>query len=128
MLLQPRPQALTTISKFSQLTFPKNLTTRYRFWLSMSTTTATTQDGKKTYHKQATGRALETVQAHAADKPLKFFGGCFWCARPPSFFPSMYLGISNLYCVVFAGAQTSEQAIGPASTGSQAFGYIYIRV
>lgn len=43
----------------------------------MSTTTATTQDGKKTYHKQATGRALETVQAHAADKPLKFFGGCF---------------------------------------------------
>ena len=32
---------------------------------------------KKTYHKQATGRAWETVQKHDADNDLKLYGSCF---------------------------------------------------
>jgi hypothetical protein len=32
---------------------------------------------KKTYHKQATGLAWETVQAHSAEKDLKLYGSCF---------------------------------------------------
>ncbi|KAI7091295.1 glutathione S-transferase [Hortaea werneckii] len=32
---------------------------------------------KKTYHKQATGEAWKTVQAHSMDKPLKLYGSCF---------------------------------------------------
>lgn len=32
---------------------------------------------KKTYHKQATGEALKTVQAHSADHNLKLYGSCF---------------------------------------------------
>ncbi|EMD01077.1 hypothetical protein BAUCODRAFT_62112 [Baudoinia panamericana UAMH 10762] len=32
---------------------------------------------KKTYHKQATGLAWETVQAHSSDNDLKLYGSCF---------------------------------------------------
>ncbi|TKA75118.1 hypothetical protein B0A55_05019 [Friedmanniomyces simplex] len=32
---------------------------------------------KKTYHKQATGLAWETVQAHSAEHDLKLYGSCF---------------------------------------------------
>ncbi|EME49822.1 hypothetical protein DOTSEDRAFT_164552 [Dothistroma septosporum NZE10] len=32
---------------------------------------------KKTYHKQATGEAWKTVQAHSADQDLKLYGSCF---------------------------------------------------
>ncbi|KAI6867673.1 glutathione S-transferase [Hortaea werneckii] len=32
---------------------------------------------KKTYHKQATGEAWKTVQAHSTDKRLKLYGSCF---------------------------------------------------
>ncbi|KAI9719840.1 MAG: Glutathione S-transferase U1 [Chrysothrix sp. TS-e1954] len=32
---------------------------------------------KKTYHKQASGLALQTAQAHASDHPLKLYGSCF---------------------------------------------------
>lgn len=32
---------------------------------------------KKTYNKQATGAAWETVQAHSADHDLKLYGSCF---------------------------------------------------
>ena len=32
---------------------------------------------KKTYHKQASGLALATVRAHAAENPLKLYGSCF---------------------------------------------------
>lgn len=32
---------------------------------------------KKTYHKQATGLAWETVQAHSKDHDLKLYGSCF---------------------------------------------------
>jgi glutathione S-transferase len=32
---------------------------------------------KKTYNKQATGLAWETVQAHSADNDLKLYGSCF---------------------------------------------------
>ncbi|KAG9586815.1 glutathione S-transferase, partial [Aureobasidium melanogenum] len=34
---------------------------------------------KKTYHKKATGKALETVEKHSQDHELKLFGSCF-CA------------------------------------------------
>ena len=34
-------------------------------------------ESKKTYHKQATGDAWNTVQAHASDKDLKLYGSCF---------------------------------------------------
>lgn len=40
----------------------------------------TNQNGvkeKKTYHKKATGAALETVKAHSHDDVLKLFGSCF---------------------------------------------------
>jgi len=33
---------------------------------------------KKTYHKKATGDALETVKKHSKDDDLKLFGSCFW--------------------------------------------------
>lgn len=33
---------------------------------------------KKTYHKKATGKALETVEKHSQDHDLKLFGSCFW--------------------------------------------------
>ncbi|KAI5251993.1 glutathione S-transferase [Aureobasidium subglaciale] len=32
---------------------------------------------KKTYHKKATGAALETVESHSEDHELKLFGSCF---------------------------------------------------
>lgn len=32
---------------------------------------------KKTYHKKATGEALQTADAHAAEKDLKLYGSCF---------------------------------------------------
>ncbi|KAG9558478.1 glutathione S-transferase, partial [Aureobasidium melanogenum] len=32
---------------------------------------------KKTYHKKATGKALETVEKHSDDHELKLFGSCF---------------------------------------------------
>ncbi|KAK4540575.1 hypothetical protein LTR36_009105 [Oleoguttula mirabilis] len=32
---------------------------------------------KKTYHKQATGLARETAEAHAAENDLKLYGSCF---------------------------------------------------
>lgn len=32
---------------------------------------------KKTYHKQATGEAWKTVQAHSKEHDLKLYGSCF---------------------------------------------------
>jgi len=34
-------------------------------------------ESKKTYHKQATGEAWKTVQAHSSDNDLKLYGSCF---------------------------------------------------
>lgn len=33
---------------------------------------------KKTYHKKATGVALNTVKKHSKDHDLKLYGSCFW--------------------------------------------------
>ena len=33
---------------------------------------------QKTYHKKATGAALNTVKKHVKDHDLKLFGSCFW--------------------------------------------------
>lgn len=33
---------------------------------------------KKTYHKKATGIALNTVKKHSKDHELKLYGSCFW--------------------------------------------------
>ncbi|CAD0113496.1 unnamed protein product [Aureobasidium uvarum] len=38
---------------------------------------ATDNSTKKTYHKKATGKALETVEKHSSDHELKLFGSCF---------------------------------------------------
>ncbi|KAI9686022.1 MAG: hypothetical protein M1822_004005 [Bathelium mastoideum] len=35
------------------------------------------ENGKKTYHKRASGRALDTVKRHSKDHGLKLFGSCF---------------------------------------------------
>ena len=40
--------------------------------------TMTTQAQQKTYHKKATGQALNTVKKHAKEADLKLFGSCFW--------------------------------------------------
>ena len=33
---------------------------------------------KKTYHKKATGIALNTVKKHSKEHELKLYGSCFW--------------------------------------------------
>lgn len=33
---------------------------------------------QKTYHKKATGAALNTIKKHSKDHELKLFGSCFW--------------------------------------------------
>lgn len=45
-----------------------------------------TDQGRK-YHENATGPALDTVEAHVKDAPITLFGSCFcpfvqrvWCA------------------------------------------------
>lgn len=35
------------------------------------------QNGKKTYHKRASGKALQTVEAHSTQNRLKLYGSCF---------------------------------------------------
>ncbi|KAL9094297.1 MAG: hypothetical protein Q9165_003437 [Trypethelium subeluteriae] len=35
------------------------------------------ENGKKTYHKKASGKALETVKKHSKEHDLKLFGSCF---------------------------------------------------
>ncbi|KAI9684626.1 MAG: hypothetical protein M1820_010875 [Bogoriella megaspora] len=37
----------------------------------------TDENGKKTYHKKASGKALETVKKHSKDTDLTLFGSCF---------------------------------------------------
>ncbi|KAI5982778.1 glutathione S-transferase [Pisolithus albus] len=39
--------------------------------------TSTTMDTGKSYHKQATGPAFDTVQRHATDQDITLFAGCF---------------------------------------------------
>ena len=43
----------------------------------MSNTDPTVKE-KKTYHKKATGDALNTVKKHSKDDELKLYGSCFW--------------------------------------------------
>ena len=33
---------------------------------------------QKTYHKKATGVALNTVKKHAKEHDMKLYGSCFW--------------------------------------------------
>lgn len=33
---------------------------------------------EKSYHKQATGLALQTAKEHEAEHGLKLYGSCFW--------------------------------------------------
>ncbi|TKA58668.1 hypothetical protein B0A49_11641 [Cryomyces minteri] len=44
---------------------------------SMSDANQNGNDGKKTYHKKATGNALNTVKKHSKEHELKLFGSCF---------------------------------------------------
>lgn len=72
-------------SLFYRTPRPSSTTTRVPYLAAetaaMSTSTTPTQKEKKTYHKKATGLALKTAEAHAAEHELKLFGGCFWYAR-----------------------------------------------
>lgn len=38
---------------------------------------------QKTYHKKASGSALNTVRKHTKDNELKLFGSCFWYRHFP---------------------------------------------
>jgi hypothetical protein len=38
----------------------------------------TTEKEEKSYHKQATGEALKTVEKRSKEHNLKLYGGCFW--------------------------------------------------
>jgi len=49
----------------------------------MTDKNADKQSEKKTYHKKATGKALETANKHSQEHDLKLYGGCFWCAQRP---------------------------------------------
>ncbi|KAK5167865.1 hypothetical protein LTR04_007118 [Oleoguttula sp. CCFEE 6159] len=44
---------------------------------SMSDANQNGNDGKKTYHKKATGNALNTVKKHSKEHELKLYGSCF---------------------------------------------------
>ena len=37
-----------------------------------------TNSTQKTYHKKASGAALNTVKKHAKEHDLKLYGSCFW--------------------------------------------------
>ncbi len=43
---------------------------------------ASSKASPKSYHKEATGTAMQTVRKHASDHELKLYGSCFWCAVP----------------------------------------------
>lgn len=36
------------------------------------------EEKQKSYHKKATGQALQTVKKHSKDNEMKLFGSCFW--------------------------------------------------
>ena len=44
----------------------------------MSDNADNANSNKKTYHKKATGIALNTVKKHSKDHDLKLYGSCFW--------------------------------------------------
>ena len=46
--------------------------------LTFSTMSDNANSEKKTYHKKATGIALNTVKKHSKDHELKLYGSCFW--------------------------------------------------
>jgi hypothetical protein len=50
---------------------------------SILTQTMTNQAQQKTYHKKASGQALNTVKKHSKETDLKLFGSCFWYFLPP---------------------------------------------
>jgi hypothetical protein len=39
---------------------------------------ADNNEQQKTYHKKASGLALNTVKKHSKENDLKLFGSCFW--------------------------------------------------
>ena len=45
---------------------------------------------KKTYHKKATGIALNTVKKHSKDHEVKLYGSCFWYVV---IFPVRFVGL-----------------------------------
>jgi glutathione S-transferase len=45
---------------------------------SQESSTNVKTTGQKTYHKKATGAALNTVKRHSKEHQLKLFGSCFW--------------------------------------------------
>lgn len=79
----------------SRFPLPANIliTRAKRRFLSATNATHTASSGrghramsakeKKSYHKKATGRALETVNAHSEASDLRLYGGCFWYVSLP---------------------------------------------
>ncbi|KAG6379633.1 glutathione S-transferase [Boletus reticuloceps] len=54
-------------------------------------------DTGKSYHKQCTGEALQTVQRHAADEDITLFAGCFCPFVQRGWAALEYLGIPYKY-------------------------------
>ena len=46
--------------------------------LTLRTMSDNAKSNQKTYHKKATGVALNTVKKHLKDNELKLYGSCFW--------------------------------------------------
>lgn len=60
---------------------------------------------QKTYHKKATGIALNTVKKHAKEHDLKLYGSCFW-----------YVFLFLSFCVCASSPnKSSHQSLRPAS-------------
>ncbi|KAI5207495.1 hypothetical protein E4T39_01976 [Aureobasidium subglaciale] len=66
---------------------------------------------KKTYHKKATGTALETVERHSDDHELKLFGSCF-CPFVQRVWISLELKRLDYQYIELAKGVRVDQSIG----------------
>lgn len=69
---------LRTFNIFNLSTFNRTSRPVNRLKLTFSTMSDYANFEKKTYHKKATGIALNTVKKHSKDHELKLYGSCFW--------------------------------------------------
>ena len=84
-------RAITFISTSTRIQFPSNLA-HLRSIRDVSVNSFPTSPprggelggkySQKTYHKKASGQALQTVKRHSKPNELKIFGSCFWFVHP----------------------------------------------
>jgi hypothetical protein len=70
---------VASLHNFPSLLLPANTFTFSNLFHNMSNTDQSVKE-KKTYHKKATGDALNTVKWHSKEDELKLYGSCFWYA------------------------------------------------